>query len=324
MDIAPKALYNSLRMRWLQDPTIAVEPWKVEDWRAVPLEELFERLEEEGIVLDKASFCAYADACDSPEELTEWFFEGELPEQEIIDHIYLSVFELWRRILPEKPSISILCDDLDQAVFRYDASGGANSDEVEGALEAFLTMLEENVDAGAEALDVSEAVREYLACDLDRFIYDYLVDIIDEGEFLESSDLIRRFRPFSLDIKLLDLAHARIEKNSDPDRALRRITDLMGTAIAEKDLELTFELLELLLAFPAVDFRPLARHASELIETHEELAELLLVCKDLAHMAANRELEEWCDAASLKLEASTTQTTLDVSLKSELGALLSK
>ena len=36
MDAERRALYNSLRMHWLLDPNMAVEPWQVEDYRSMP------------------------------------------------------------------------------------------------------------------------------------------------------------------------------------------------------------------------------------------------------------------------------------------------
>ena len=71
MEMNRKALYNSLRMNWVLDPTIDVEAWQVEDYRSMPIDGLFERLEDMDIRMDKGSFIAFAGSMDTPEELAE-------------------------------------------------------------------------------------------------------------------------------------------------------------------------------------------------------------------------------------------------------------
>jgi hypothetical protein len=67
MQIERRALYNSLRMNWVMDPTLEVEPWQVEDYRSLPIDTIFERIEEKNIPLDKETFLALAENVDTPE-----------------------------------------------------------------------------------------------------------------------------------------------------------------------------------------------------------------------------------------------------------------
>jgi hypothetical protein len=120
MGIGQKALYNSLRMAWLQDDQLPVKPWQVEDYRALQLEELFARLGQFELFFDRPTFKEYANQFDSPEELSAALIDSERVSPEECDQIYLLVFELWRRFAQEKPSISILCDGLDYQIFDYD------------------------------------------------------------------------------------------------------------------------------------------------------------------------------------------------------------
>ena len=96
MELGGRALYNLLRISWLEDPDVKVKSWQVADYRSMSVEVLFGRLQELGIVLDEASFLAYAEGCDSPEDLVEclWVDEEDLDKQ---DASYLVLFELWRR-----------------------------------------------------------------------------------------------------------------------------------------------------------------------------------------------------------------------------------
>jgi hypothetical protein len=118
METRGHALYNLIRMNWLEDPTLPVEPWQVEDYRLLPDEEIYSRLEKLGISIDQARFIEYALHFTSPEEMTETLWVDE--ELDNFDQAYLLIFELWRRFLPEKQSLSIFCDELDYLIDRYD------------------------------------------------------------------------------------------------------------------------------------------------------------------------------------------------------------
>src|SRR5580700_5828395 len=102
--IREKALYNILRFNWLENPSMPVEKWQVEDYRALPLPHLFSRLKQLSISLDDAAFLSYAENCATPEELVDllWTEENDVKGQ---DQAYLLLFELWRRRLPHKTSL---------------------------------------------------------------------------------------------------------------------------------------------------------------------------------------------------------------------------
>ena len=119
MQLRDIALYNLLKINWLEDPSIDVEAWQVEDYRKISYEELFERLEKLGISLTQESFFIYSENVSTPEQLLEflWIHDDEAKEY---DQAYLIIFELWRRLLPEKQSLSIFCDELDYRIELYD------------------------------------------------------------------------------------------------------------------------------------------------------------------------------------------------------------
>ena len=55
-DIERRALYYLLRINWLSEPNMPVEPWQIEDYKAKPIQELFERLKAFQITLDRVEF----------------------------------------------------------------------------------------------------------------------------------------------------------------------------------------------------------------------------------------------------------------------------
>ena len=120
MELPRKVLYNLLRSNWLMDPELDVSYWQVEDYRTLSLDSLFRRLAKQHIQLDLSSFIAYAENYNTPEELTEDItenFDDSIEEQ---DKVYLQIFELWRRLVPEKLCLSIFCDELDYLMNLYD------------------------------------------------------------------------------------------------------------------------------------------------------------------------------------------------------------
>ena len=54
MELERRALYNSLRMNWLIDPTIQADAWQVEDYRLMSYKAIFDRLKEKGVHLDRS------------------------------------------------------------------------------------------------------------------------------------------------------------------------------------------------------------------------------------------------------------------------------
>ena len=55
MELERRTLYNLLRINWLVDSKLNVQPWQVEDYRALSLETLFHKLQKLGFFLDRVS-----------------------------------------------------------------------------------------------------------------------------------------------------------------------------------------------------------------------------------------------------------------------------
>jgi len=283
MDIAQKALYNSLRISWLQDGQISVEPWKVEDYRLLGVDALFSRLQERSLFLDRTSFKTYADQFDSPEELTQWLIDDEELSPEDYDQIYLVIFELWRRLAAEKPSISILCDELDLQIYHYDQGNVDHLETLQDAINNFHVVLEENVDQGMQGEEVFAAVSEFCAHDLEHFFYDYIADQIDAQESDYAMELIDQFYPFVSDKKWFDLLKARLVNIRDLHEANAMIEQVFLANKEEErpSLALNLDILSLMVQGGNYDlFLQIIAHTLSLIECEEEFIELLTVTAD--------------------------------------------
>ncbi len=242
MSTKGRALFNLIRASWLEDPSLSVEPWQVEDLRSVPEEQLFERLKGFNISLDEVSFKGYADNCESPEELSEMLWVGE-DEPERADQAYLLLFELWRRLLPHRQSLSIFCDELDRLVDLYDQEQMENEEPLQDALSELERILDTNVDQGQESSALFEAVSEFCAHDLESFLYDYATDQIDAGESIYASELVDGFYEYVSDTLFFDFLHARLMIDSDEEEAFISIERILKE---EPALDLLFDILDLL------------------------------------------------------------------------------
>ncbi len=285
MEVSPKALYNSLRMSFIQNPTFSVEAWKIEDYRKLSQDELFRRLEDQGIYFDRHNFLAIADEYDSPEGLFDSLSaDREDDDKEGLDKLYLIIFELWRRFANDKQSISIIADELDHQIFLYDQGELTSDQELEDALLSFHSALEENVDQGLSRDEVYEAVSEYLANDVQSFLIDYFSDLIAHHEYAYAEELLEHFYPFMPEKKWFDLIHARIIGSKDIRKGHELLAKIFHQESKTPDLEFNFDVLSYLVSLPDIDlFRHVAIRSLPLIHQEEEFQELLQISNDIYH-----------------------------------------
>ncbi|MBX7066497.1 MAG: hypothetical protein K1X28_04645 [Parachlamydiales bacterium] len=267
-----KALYNLLRLNAAEDPTVSAEPWALEDLRKVSLEELFVRLEQKGVKINRHSLHQFAEQCDTPEELTDLLLPDEAGEEER-DPFYLIVFELWRRLIPEKQSLSIFCDEMDHRISLYD-QGEVDSDEpIQDALANLLEVLDENADSGADPEEIFQAISEYCAHDLEDFISDYISDLLDSGNSLYASELIEGFSAYVADPHWLDFLKIRLIASTDIGDANIAMHRLLESEI---DLPLLLEIIRFLSANGEHElFRLAIRKAIPHLSAQDEIAEVM-------------------------------------------------
>lgn len=276
-----RALYNSLRMNWLLDPGIDVEQWQIADYRAISTEELFAQLKSYGYDLDKETFVALAEEEDSPEDFTDSIIHDSQLKPDQADFVYLVIFELWRRLIPERLSLSIFCDELDHVIFEYDQRRLTNAEIVEDLLSNLLMVLEENTDEGVDPKDAFETLSDYCANDIENFLIDFIQDQIENKNLTYASELIEDFAHYVQEPKWLDYLQAQIFATNEPETANLIIRALVENAAEEKDLEFNFSLLYLLVQQGDEEvFVDLVKQTVMLLEVEEDFQELLAICAD--------------------------------------------
>lgn len=283
MESERKALYNSLRLNWIRDPSLKVQHWQVEDLREANIDEIIDRIQVNGLPFDKFSFHQSAENYDSPEEMTEALLDDLDISQEAYDKIYLSLFELWRRLLPEKQSLSVFCDELDYQIHLYDTGEIKNFEAFQDTINDLREILEENVDSGLSPSAAFLTLSRETANNIEEFLYDYIADEIDEGHYSYASDLIEGFYPYMSDKRWFDLLSTRLEvqdQGEEIESALQKLLKKVKNA----DLEFYFELLAFLSKRgDRKTYSLIAKKAIGQFETEEDLADFLALTADFFH-----------------------------------------
>lgn len=286
-----RALYNSLRMNWLVDPSTPIEPWQAEDYRASSMDELFKKLHDFNIQIDKASFIALAEDCSTPEELADLVEKSD--DREEADKIYLILFELWRRLIPEKQSLSIFCDELDHQIYLYDTGKSGTVEGVEDALANLKMILDENYENSegeAEPQELLTLVINGCANDIESFLYDFIVTQIEHQNEPYALELLDNFMPYVHDIKRFQFLKAEALFSTDREASIQIVEKLVKDK--DKDLEFSLELLNFLAKVGDEKlFKPLAKQTVPLLRVEEDFLDFSNICSDFFHYSDHDEKE---------------------------------
>ncbi len=280
--IERKALYNLLRMQWLLDPTLEVDPWQVQDFRTLPLEELFDRLQEHELWLDQARFIAFANEVDTPEELTETLV-GDREDLDEIDEdlIYLLIFELWRRLVPEKQSLTIFCDELDQLILGYDQETLSDIGDIEDAIDNLLAILSDASVEGPGPNQAFEALASGCANDLESFLYDYIQDLIQEQQFAYAQELVDELAGYLKEPKWFYLLKVQILAHEEANIAEVLLKKVWQNYTRGEDREFDLALLAACaLVIDDAGFYEAVNETLPHLENHEEWRELLITSRE--------------------------------------------
>lgn len=306
-----RALYNSLRINWKLDPSLRIQTWQVEDLRIFPIEELFKRLEQFSLQLDRAHFLSLVEAYDSPEELSDHLTDSEDPE--VIDQIFLIVFELWRRLAPEKQSLSLFCDELDYQIEQHDTSGKVTTEGIEDAINHLSMLLEDNVEGVKDPYELFNSIAEVCSHDIEGFLYDYIASLIEHQNFSYAEELIEKFDPYLKKDLWFEFLKVQLLLHTDAVKYHEAVKELI-----KKGEDLDF-LLELLVYLSEKEdeklFQALAKKIMPLLRTEEEFQDYLKSHQDFYHAHGNFEKEQQIisllkNRSKLSLEASISKSNL--------------
>jgi len=292
MELKGKALYNLLKINTLDKPDLAPKAWQVEDVRTLNIAVIFERAKRLHLTLDETSFLLYAEESESPEDLVDLIWDND-NDIEGHDRAYLLLFELWRRLLPEKQCLSIFCDELDHLIDKYDRGVLEKEEALEDALCILEDILDDACDQqNAPPQEVFSEICRYCAHDLETFLYDYIAAQIEAEDELYGSELIDSFYEYISDKKWFDFLRARLFLSARSDESNILIERLLEQLNEEPDIDLLLQVIDSLVHYGDIHlFRIAVKQTIPLLKTEKDLRELLTMSADY-YRCLDKEKEE--------------------------------
>lgn len=281
MEIGRRALYNLIRMNWLNDPTTVCEKWQVEDYRSLAMNQLFLKLQKLGIPWDQDTFLLYAQAVESPEELSDLLLKDTDLEPMDQDRIYLVLFEVWRRALPERMSLSLFCDELDHQIFLYDKGDVTAAESIQDAIANLQDLMDDHVDEGEDQRKIFQLISAACANDLESFLYDYIAEQIDNCAVNYAVELIDGLDAYIGNNMWFDLLKVRILEFEDPVQSQEALRKLLNKAVREKEFTFNLEVLSFVSQCgEKKDFNKMVKASLPLLKIEEDFQEILIICED--------------------------------------------
>lgn len=278
MEYRGKALYHLLLAR--EDPER-----EIEDYRVLGDKALLSRLEAYQIYIDKETFLELSKDCESPEELVNILLpKGKTVEKCIA---YLLLFEAWRRFCPDKQTLSIFCDELDLTISLYN-EGQLGSDEyLQKQLKDLENILDVTVDQGHKPREVFLMVTCYFTQGIERFLYRYISQQIEEGFTTYASELIDAFSSYVVEPRFLQLLKVRLSGGS------MMLAHLLDTLEEPPNFPLYIEVMRYLIHRREKNtfYKTLVRSLPHL-STENQLNSLTHVVKDYFKLLSPDELEK--------------------------------
>ncbi len=275
-----KAFYNLMKMKWEGDHDFDVQPWQVEDLRALSDEELFNRLGQYDIILTPESVLLYAEKCDGPEELTDCLLLDSKNEK-LQAQVYLLAFEAWRRFCPKKQTLSIFCDELDHLIEQFDDGELEDVDPLYNQLLELCKILDQNVDQGVDAKEISKLLESICAHDIETFTYEFIAGLIDAEQRTMASMLLGAFYPYAEDKRWFDFLRVRLLAESDEIEGKIMLDRLFVELQEEPDIDLGFEMLRLLSQLDERSaFQVLLDNVGSWLQIEDDFQQLLSAVRD--------------------------------------------
>ncbi len=279
MQLQRKAVYNLLQINLdrIESGELKIadlEPWQLENYRQQSTDDLLARLSHLGLAFDDRDFLKRASSFEEPEEMVDAVAASDDPREK--DHLFLVLFELWRRLIPERRTLSIFCDELDYQMTRHDLG---DPSEIQDYLAYLQELLEENVDAGLDPSEAYEEIKTYLANDVTSFLFEFILTQIDEGNPGYAHDLLEGYAPYLSDELWFEYLQARLEYLDCPAKGGAVLTSVVEHVDEETSITLIEEMLYFLVETENhALFDPLAQKMIGKIELEEDFKEFLEIC----------------------------------------------
>ncbi len=290
MDLHRKALYNLLKYNFYEDPSAFedIEGWQVEDLSGLSINDLFSKLQTLGYSISQQQFIEVAGSCENPEELASFWVKSD--KEKDYDQLFLIVFEIWKKLLFEKQTFCMFCDDLDYLIYLYDTDKLESDEGLQDKLALLLQLLDEHVESGMEPKEVFAHFLSYCAHDMEMFIFDYSSQQLEVDNVIYAKELCEGFFPFMKKTLWFDFLRAKILSHSDMAAANENIGRLI-----EKDISVDLGLEILVFLVKIGDrslFFALAKKMIKKLKSEEAFCGFLQIIADFYHRLDQEEIEK--------------------------------
>lgn len=278
MFLHKKALYNLIKFNLIKVPEqqVQLESWQKDNYRSYSLETLFSSLSKIGLSFDSQSFQKAGQHFDTPEAFSESLSKQLLSLDQ--DKAYLLIFELWRRLFPEKQSLTIFCDELDHQIIRYEDEEGQSFLEIQDGVVTLQDVIDKNVDEGVPVKDALPLLQGFCANNLEAFLYNYIFDRIEEENISYAKELIEGFSKYTKEPLFFKLLAIRVEISEDPEEGYEKLENLIDQLKEETQLELSLDMLAFLAKTGNHSlFTKLAIQIIPSLRTEEDFRDLVLL-----------------------------------------------
>jgi hypothetical protein len=150
------------------------------------------------------------------------------------------LLEVWRRLCPEKPSLTLFCIELEDEIAKYEVNN--HSPELPDLLAKLQFLLDEAVDTGLSRKKAFSQLQKTIKYDLESFLYHLIFDEIEAGEIDYAKELFEGFSPYIVEKRWFEFLGIKLEKENTGIR----LEKLISTLKKEKNIELALEVLHFL------------------------------------------------------------------------------
>ncbi len=279
----------------------------VEDLRRLEEKELFSRLKALDMPLEKEEFFQLTHMVDTPEEAATLLIDtAKIPP--LYETLYLLVFELWRRLVPERKTLSIFCDELDRQIFFYNQGSLKSDESLQKALSTLEQILQESADRGKGKEEIRSYFDAYLAHDIEHFLYEYITDHIGSDAHLYAEELLDSFYFYMRDFRWFDFLYSKLIYPENPSAANEALRMLMQELVEHPDLDLQLEILHFMIeSCDRKSFIYLVEKTVRLIQLEEDFLELLDLASEYYLRLDEEEVQEQIDEILVAREKRSPQ-----------------
>lgn len=289
MDLHRKALYNLLKYNYYENPSSFedVETWQIEDLSVLSVEALFSRLQALGYSISQQQFIEVASSCDNPEELASFWVKSD--KEKDYDQLFLIIFEIWKKLLFEKQTLCMFCDDLDHLIYLYDTDKLESDEGLQDKLALLLQLLDEHVESGLQPQEVFAYFLSYCANDIEMFLFDYISQQLEVENETYAKELFEGFFSFMKKKAWFDFLYAKILSFSDRVAANKEIELLIEKEIP---VDLGLEILAFLAKTgDRLLFFSLVKKIIKKLKSEEAFCNVLQSIADFYHRFDQKEME---------------------------------